>query len=66
MSDLPRLMGQGRRVGRHRKPPTIHLTQVRHVASCALYLCSCLITGPLRPTTGEAQQDADTHQESHA
>lgn len=42
-------------------PPTIHITHVRHVASCALYLCTCLITGPLRPDTATAQQDADNH-----
>lgn len=38
-----------------------HVAQVRYVASCCLFACTCAITGPLRPTEAEAQTDADTH-----
>lgn len=61
MSIFPTLMGQGRHAARHRKPVTGHIAIVRHVASCALFACTCFITGPLRANEIEAQADADQH-----
>lgn len=61
MSIFPIMMGQGRHAARHRRPVIVHITRVEHVASCALFACTCLITGPLRADDATAQADADTH-----
>ena len=61
MSFLPILMVQGRHAARHRRPAPLHITRVEHVASCALFACTCLVTGPLRATDTDAQADANEH-----
>lgn len=66
MGIFPIMMGQGRHAARHRRPVIVHITRVEHVASCALFACTCLITGPLRPDDATAQADADTHTAARA
>ena len=75
MSFLPILVTQGRHASRHAAAVAArrgdirpgHVTVVQHVASCALFACTCLVTGPLRATEAEAQTDADQHTtRSHA